>query len=81
MLEAHPGLRPVALLEEMQLRHPGHNWDRLRRSHEHRVRAWRAEHGADREVSFRQDHMPGQQALSDFTDMTDGPRSCEARSA
>jgi hypothetical protein len=22
MLEAHPGLRPVALLEEMQLRHP-----------------------------------------------------------
>jgi hypothetical protein len=71
MLEAHPGLRPVALLEEMQLRHPGHDWDRLRRSLERRVRAWRAEHGADREVIFRQDHVPGQQALSDFTDMAD----------
>jgi hypothetical protein len=37
MLEAHPGLRPVALLEEMQLRHPGQDWDRLRRSLERRV--------------------------------------------
>ena len=71
MLEAHPGLRPVALLEEMQRRHPDHDWDRLRRSLERRVRAWRAEHGADREVIFRQDHVPGQQALSDFTDMAD----------
>ena len=71
MLEAHPGLRPVGLLEEMQRRHPDHDWDRLRRSLERRVRAWRAEHGADREVIFRQDHVPGQQALSDFTDMAD----------
>ena len=71
MLSAHPGLRPVGLLEEMQRRHPDHDWDRLRRSLERRVRAWRAEHGADREVIFRQDHVPGQQALSDFTDMAD----------
>src|SRR3978361_466945 len=71
MLEAHPGLRPVALLEEMQLRHPAHDWDRLRRSLERRVRTWRAEHGAERELIFRQDHGPGQQALSDFTDMAD----------
>ena len=71
MLEAHPGLRPIGLLEEMQRRHPDHDWDRLRRSLERRVRAWRAEHGADREVIFRQDHVPGQQALSDFTDMAD----------
>jgi hypothetical protein len=71
LLEAHPGLRPVAVLEEMQRRHPDHEWDRLRRSLERRVRAWRAQHGADREVIFRQDHVPGQQALSDFTDMAD----------
>ncbi len=69
MLEAEPGLRPVTLLEEMQRRHPDHDWDRLRRSLERRVRAWCAEHGADREVIFRQDHVPGQQGLSDFTDM------------
>jgi len=71
MLETHPGLRPVAVLEEMQRRHPDHDWDRLRRSLERRVRAWRSQHGADREVIFRQDHVPGQQALSDFTDMAD----------
>jgi hypothetical protein len=69
MLEGHPGLRPIALLEEMECRHPDHDWGRLRRSLERRVRAWRAEHGADREVIFRQDHVPGQQGLSDFTDM------------
>ena len=78
MLEAHPGLRPVGLLEEMQRRHPGHDWDRLRRSLERRVRAWRAEHGADREVIFRQDHVPGQQALSDFTDMADADSASPA---
>jgi hypothetical protein len=29
------------------------------------------ERSSDREVIFRQDHVPGQQALSDFTDMAD----------
>src|ERR1700709_2087061 len=43
MLEATPGLRPVTLLEEMQRRYPDHDWDRLRRSRERRVRAWSAE--------------------------------------
>jgi hypothetical protein len=71
MLEATPGLRPVTLLEEMQRRHPDYDWDRLRRTLERRVRAWSAEHGADRAVIFRQEHVPGQQALSDFTDMGD----------
>jgi hypothetical protein len=42
LLEAHSGLRPVTVLEEMQRRHPNHDWDRLRRSLERRVRAWRA---------------------------------------
>src|ERR1700709_1401952 len=71
LLETYPGLRPVAVLEEMQRRHPDHDWDRLRRSLERRVPTWRSQHGADREVIFRQDHVPGQQALSDFTDMAD----------
>jgi hypothetical protein len=69
LLAARPGLRPVTLLEEMAARHPDRDWDRLRRTLERRVRAWRAEHGPEREVIFRQDHPPGQQALSDFTDM------------
>ena len=57
--------------EEMQRRYPDHDWDRLRRSLERRVRVWSAEHEADRDVIFRQDHIPGQQALSDFTEMGD----------
>src|SRR6185437_11189105 len=32
LLESRPGLRPIALLEEMQRRHPDRDWDRLRRT-------------------------------------------------
>jgi hypothetical protein len=71
LLTVRPGLRPVTVLEEMQRRHPDRDWGRLRRTLERRVRAWCAEHGAAREVIFRQDHPPGQQGLSDFTDMAD----------
>ena len=35
------------------------------------IRQWRALHGSEREVMFRQTHEPGRQGLSDFTDMTD----------
>jgi hypothetical protein len=69
LLESRPGLRPIALLEEMQRRHPDRDWDRLRRTLERRVRAWHGLHGPEREVIFRQDHPPARQGLSDFTDM------------
>jgi hypothetical protein len=71
LLESRPGLRPIALLEEMQRRHPDRDWDRLRRTLERRIRAWHGLHGPEREVIFRQDHPPGRQGLSDFTDMGD----------
>ena len=71
LLASRPGVRPVTVLEHMQRRHPDRDWDRLRRTLERRVRTWCAEHGAEREVIFRQDHPPGQQGLSDFTDMAD----------
>jgi hypothetical protein len=71
LLESRPGLRPIALLEEMQRRHPDRDWDRLRRTLERRVRAWHGLHGPERDVIFRQDHPPGRQGLSDFTAMGD----------
>ena len=71
LLILRPGVRPVTVLEEMQRRRPDRDWDRLRRTLERRVRTWCAEHGPEREVIFRQDHPPGQQGLSDFTDMAD----------
>ncbi|MDI1265465.1 MAG: IS21 family transposase [bacterium] len=70
LLEAAPALRPVAIFEEMRRRHPDLR-DGVRRTLERRVRAWRALHGADREVIFRQSHGPGRMGLSDFTDMAD----------
>ncbi len=70
LLASMPGLRPVTVFEEMLRRHadlsPG-----IRRTLERRVRQWQALHGPEREVIFRQDHPPGRQGLSDFTDMAD----------
>lgn len=68
LLQAAPGIRSVAIYEEMLRRHaelqPG-----IRRTLERRIRAWRAVHGEEREVMFRQVHEPGRLGLSDFTDM------------
>ena len=68
MLKASPGLRPVAVLEELLRRHPELGAG-IRRTLERRIRQWRALHGAEREVIFRQVHEPGRMGLSDFTDM------------
>jgi len=67
MLQATPGLRPVTVLGEMQRRHAAFSAD-LRRTLERRIRLWQALHGPEREVIFRQEHPPGRQGLSDFTD-------------
>jgi hypothetical protein len=69
MLEAAPGLRPVTLLEELRRRHPDLPGG-IRRTLERRLRHWQALHGPAREVIFRQDHPPGRQGLSDFTEAT-----------
>ena len=70
MLQAAPGLRPVAIFEEMVRRHPELG-EGIRRTLERRIRAWRAVHGEEREVIFRQHHQPGRMGLSDFTAMGD----------
>src|SRR6202158_2776059 len=81
MLQAIPSLRATTLLEELQRHHPGRYPDRLLRSLPRRVAHWRAAPGPARggapggargapegEPIFRQEHPPGLQALSDFTD-------------
>jgi transposase InsO family protein len=70
LLQAAPSLRPVALFEEIIRRHPDLG-PGIRRTLERRVRAWRALHGPEQEVIFRQVHEPGRMGLSDFTDMAD----------
>lgn len=70
MLEAAPGLRPVAIFEELRRRYPDTEFG-SRRTLERRIRDWRALNGQDREVIFRQVHEPGRLGMSDFTCMND----------
>ena len=70
MLKAAPGLRSIAVFAEMRRRHPDLS-EKVRRTLERRIRAWRAVNGPDRDVIFRQEHEPGRMGLSDFTDMAD----------
>jgi hypothetical protein len=68
MLKTAAGLRPIAIFEEMIRRHPELG-SGIRRTLERRIRAWRAIHGEEQEVIFRQVQVPGRMGLSDFTDM------------
>ena len=68
MLEAAPGMRAVAIFEEICRRHPEIALG-VRRTLERRVARWGALNGANRDVIFRQEHPPGRMGLSDFTAM------------
>jgi hypothetical protein len=70
LLRGAPGLRPIAVFEEVLRRHPELG-GAVRRTLERRIRSWRALHGPEQEVFFRQLHEPGRLGLSDFTDMRD----------
>src|SRR5690242_5146279 len=70
LLESAPGLRPVAIFDEIRRRHPELG-PGIRRTLERRIRTWRALNGAERDVVFRQEPSPGWLGLSDFTDMGD----------
>jgi hypothetical protein len=67
MLAAAPGLRAVAIFEELVRRRPEIG-PGVRRTLERRVAEWRALNGPERDVIFRQEHPPGRMGLSDFTD-------------
>ena len=70
MLKAARGLRSIAIFAEMAHRHPDLG-EGVRHTIERRTRSWRALHGAEQDVIFRQTHEPGRMSLSDFTDMAD----------
>ncbi|HZH07910.1 MAG TPA: IS21 family transposase [Lautropia sp.] len=67
MLEAAPALMAVTVLEELQRRHPDEFDGSVLRTLQRRIRRWRAENGAEREIFFAQEHPPGRLGLSDFT--------------
>lgn len=67
LLKAAPGIRAVAVYNEMLRRHRELS-EGIRRTLERRIRSWRAVNGEAQEVIFRQTHEPGRLGLSDFTD-------------
>jgi hypothetical protein len=67
ILKAAPGIRAVGVLGELRRRHPDLKRG-IRRTLERRIAAWRALHGPEQDVIFRQEHAPGRLGLSDFTD-------------
>ena len=70
MLTAAPAVRAVAVFEELTRRYPELPRG-VRRTLERRIRAWRAKHGPQKDVIFRQVHELGRMGLSDFTEMGD----------
>ena len=70
LLLSAPGIRPIAVFDELRRRHAQLD-PSVRRTLERRVRAWRALHGQKQEVMFRQTHEAGRMGLSDFTEMGD----------
>ena len=68
MLEQCPNLRAVSVYEEIMRLNPQLE-PGVRRTLERRVRDWRAQHGPQQEVIFRQRQEPGRMGISDFTDM------------
>jgi len=70
LLVAAPGIRAVAVFDEMRRRHPELP-EGVRRTLERRIRQWRALHGPEQDVMFSQEHPPGRMGLSDFTDVAE----------
>ena len=67
LLGREPSLQAKTLLDWLGREHPGHDWQRHRRTLERRVRQWKAQHGPAKEVFFSQVHEPGRLGASDFT--------------
>lgn len=69
ILEQDASVQAITLLRHLQacypLRFPD---DRVKRTLERRVRAWRAIHGPQKDIIFRQTPEPGYMCQSDFTD-------------
>lgn len=69
LLASRPRLSPTTVLEYLQDKYPGQYPDTVRRTLQRRIRTWKACHGEELEIMFRQEHKPGLRALSDFTQL------------
>lgn len=67
MLEEDPQLQPITLLEYLDEVEPEKFGRDKLRSLQRRVKKWLATEGPEKEVIFRQKHMPGVMGISDYT--------------
>lgn len=67
LLEVSPFLTGINILEHIQDLYPGQYPDRHLRRLQERIKEWKALHGGEKEVMFRQLHPPGLRGISDFT--------------
>jgi hypothetical protein len=67
LLNAKPELTPITLLEYLQEHYPNRYDQRVLRTLQRRVKQFKALHGPDKDVIFRQQAQPGLQGFSDFT--------------
>jgi hypothetical protein len=67
LLEKSPHLQARTILEVLQRDHPGEYPDSMLRTLQRRVCNWKATAGPEKEIIFRQNHPPGWQGMSDFT--------------
>lgn len=68
LLEECKDIQSVGVYHELLRRHPDLD-PGIRRTLERRIREWRAEHGADKDVIFPQTKIAGALGISDFTGM------------
>jgi hypothetical protein len=76
MLEENPDLQPSTLFIYLNRKYQDEQGNPLYapsvlRTLQRRVAQWQGEHGKPKDVIFPQNHIPGQQGLSDFTSMND----------
>jgi transposase InsO family protein len=66
-----PSVEALTLFEYLTRTYPDEFQASQVRTLQRRVKLWRLEHGAEREVFFPQIHFPGRQGQSDFTSMNE----------
>ena len=67
LLEDNPGLQSINLLDGLEGHAPGMFDHSHLRTLQRCVKRWRAKHGLEKEIIFKQNHVPGEIGISDYT--------------
>jgi hypothetical protein len=71
LLEGEPSLEAKTIFDHLCRKYEGRYQESQLRALQRRVKIWRALKGAPKEVFFAQEHVPGRQAQSDFTHLSE----------